>query len=151
MQGGFAAVSRYLASLILITFLINPHVVRANQIAQGYVQLSVTAQSSPQTITIATCELSVSTIDPTTFQSFSNDVKIEATVQSNIVSCTVVTPYYWSLTTLTGNPPTTGVIVISYTVGGQNGTAVVKTSSGSFDPIPLTTTGTTPLNISIIF
>ena len=138
-------VSKYLASIIITTFIICPSLANANQTAQGTVQLSMTASAKPDSITSATCELLLFTTDPTTTIEFSEDVIIQAQVTNNVVSCTVTAPYNWSLTDLSGQ------IFIHYSVSGMNGAVVTKTTNGGFDTIPTATTGTIPLNVSTVF
>jgi hypothetical protein len=137
--------SKHLASVILAACIISPSLANANQTAQGTIQLSITASAQPNGITSATCELYLFTTDPTTTIDFTEDVTIQAQVATNVVSCTVVAPYYWSLTALTGQ------IYIHYSVSGMNGSVVTKTTTGGFDTIPTSTTGTTPLNVSTVF
>jgi hypothetical protein len=136
---------KYLAVVIPISLTLTPNLANANQIAQGIIQLSITALAYPQGITSATCGLSLFASDPTTFLGFSNDVTVDAAVSNNVVTCNVTEPYYWSLTNLSGT------IDITYSVTVLSGTVVTKTTTGSFDPIPASTTGTTPLIISTVF
>ena len=138
--------SKYLAPAILAScVIISPGLANADQTAQGTVQLSITASSQSASITSATCELELLTADPNTKINFIEDVIVQATVASNVVTCTVVAPYNWSLTALTGP------IDILYSVSGMNGSAVTNTTTGGFDTIPASTTGTTPLNLSTVF
>lgn len=118
--------SKYLASVILAACIISPSLANANGIAHGVIQLSITATASPSSIPItsATCELVLLTTDPTTTIDFTEDVTIQVPVANNVVSCTVVAPYYWSLTALTGS------IYIAYSVSAMNGAVVTKTTSG---------------------
>src|ERR1700752_707048 len=90
--------SKYLAPAILAACTISPSLANANQTAQGTVQLSITASSQSASITGATCELELLTTDPNTKINFIEDVIVKATVASNVVTCTVVAPYNWSLT-----------------------------------------------------
>jgi len=146
MEGGLRrCASKYLASVILASCIIRPDLANANQTAKGTIQLSITASAQPDSITSATCELFLFTADPTTTIQFSEDVIIEAQVTNNVVSCTVVAPYNWSLTALTGQ------IFILYSVSGMNGSVVTKRTDGGFDTIPTSTTGTIPLNVSTVF
>jgi hypothetical protein len=146
MQLGIAShLSKFFILMIVIACTMSPSLANANQVAQGLVQLSITALSYPYNVTSATCNLSLQTFDQNTSMSFTTDVTVEATPANNTISCTVTAAYYWSLTALTGT------IGISYSITAQSGTAVVASTSGGFDPIPVTTTGTTPLIISTIF
>ena len=137
--------SKYLASIILTACVISPRIANADQTAQGTVQLSITASSRSISITSATCELKVFTEDPNTKIDFIQDVTVPAQVTNNVVTCTVVAPYQWSLTALTGP------IYILYTVTGMNGAVATNTATGGFDTIPASTTGTIPLNLSTVF
>jgi hypothetical protein len=143
MLGRFVGFPKYLGLFVLTVCVVTPNLVKANQIAQGYVQVNIEALSAPQAITDASCGVSLSTFDAGAV--YSNDVSIEATPVSNVVNCIVVVPYYWSLTALTGS------INIGYSIGGQNGTVVTKNAGGNFNPIPVTTTGTTILYVSTVF
>jgi hypothetical protein len=147
MEVGFKrCASKYLAPAILAAcVIISPGLANADQTAQGTVQLSITASSQSASITSATCELKLLTEDPNTKIDFIEDVTVPATVANNMVTCTVVAPYNWSLTALTGP------IYILYTVSGMNGPAVTNSTSGGFDTIPASTTGTIPLNLSTVF
>lgn len=137
--------SKYLASIILAACIISPSLANANQTAQGTVQLSITASSQSVSITSATCELELLTTDPNTELNFIEDVNVQAQVANNVVTCTVVAPYNWSLTALTGP------IYIAYSISGMNGSVVTNSTSGGFDTIPASTTGTTPLSLSTVF
>jgi hypothetical protein len=137
--------SKHLASVILAACIISPSLANANQTAHGKIQVSITASAKPDSITSATCELFLFTTDPTTTIEFSEDVIIQAQVTNDVVSCTVVGPYNWSLTALTGQ------IFIHYSVSGMNGSVVTKTTTGGFDTIPTSTTGAIPLSISTVF
>ena len=139
------ALSKYLPWIVFVTIVVDSEFSNANQIAQGFVQVKITASSSPQNITSANCGISLSALDSKTLISFTEDVSKEVTPVNNVVTCTVTAPYDWSLTDLTGN------INVSYSVSGQNGSHIVKSTSGGFAPIPLTTTGTTVLTVSTVF
>ena len=139
------ALSKYLPWIVFVTIAVGSAFSNANQIAQGFVQVQITASSSPQTITSANCAISLSTLDSKTFVNYTEDVSKEVTPVNNVVICTVTAPYDWSLTDLTEK------INIGYSVSGQNGSHLVKSTSGGFAPIPLTTTGTTVLTVSTVF
>jgi predicted outer membrane repeat protein len=97
-MGDFDEKSAY-ASRVYIP--ISPH---ASQIAQGLVQVSITAATWPNiTITSATCDVGLSTFDAASEISFSSNTTIEATIHGSAISCTVVVPYYWSVSSLNGN------------------------------------------------
>lgn len=139
--------SKYLASVILAVGIISPSLANANQTAQGIIQLSITASAYPTSVTItsATCQLVLLTTDPNTTIDFTEDVTVQGQVANNVVTCALVAPYDWSLTALTAP------IYIAYSVSAMNGAVVTKTTSGGFDTIPSSTTGTTPLNVSTTF
>jgi hypothetical protein len=137
--------SKHLAPVILAACIISPSLANANQTAHGNIQLTITASATPDSITSATCELFLFTTDPTTTIEFTEDVTIQAQVTNDVVSCTVVAHYNWSLTALTGQ------IFIHYSVSGMNGSVVTKTTMGGFDTIPTSTTGATPLTLSTVF
>jgi hypothetical protein len=137
--------SKYLSSVILTVCIISPSLANAQQIAKGIVQLSITASSQSISITSATCEIELLTNDPNTKINFTEDVTVQAQVANNVVKCTMVAPYNWSLTALT-EP-----IYIVYSVSGVNGAVVTNTTGGGFDTIPASTTGTISLNLSTVF
>ena len=138
--------SKHLISIIFATcIIISPRLANADQTAQGTVQLSITASAQHDSITSATCELKILTEDPNTKVDFIEDVTVQAQVANNVVTCTIVAPYQWNLTALTGP------IYILYTVSAMNGAVVTKTTTGGFDTIPASTTGTIPLNLSTVF
>jgi hypothetical protein len=145
MRGRFA-LSKYLPWIVFVTIVVDSAFSSANQIAQGFVEIKITATSSPQTITSATCGVTLSAFDSKIPElSYTENVSKEVTPVNNVVTCTVTAPYDWSFTDLTGN------ISIGYSVGGQNGSAIQKSTSGGFAPIPLTTTGTTVFTVSTVF
>ena len=137
--------SKYLASVILATCTIISNLANANQTAQGTVQLSITASSQSASITSATCEIDVKTTDAVTNVSFYQTVIVQAQVASNSIKCTINSPYQWSLTDLTAP------IYIFYTISGMNGSVLVNSTTGGFDPIPGSTTGNIPLSLSTVF
>jgi hypothetical protein len=130
--------------LLVATFAIlfaTPTQTQADQIAQGAVQVTITAYSDA-VITTATCTLDLSTIDTTTFVSYFTSDSVAATVEGGVVTCVVTTPYYWNVASLNGT------IGIDYSVSAQNTiTSVEKSTSGNFVAIPLSTTGTTTRNV----
>ena len=137
--------SKHLISVIFAVCIISSSLANADQTAQGTVQLFITALAQPDIITSATCELKVLTEDPNTNIDFIEDVTVQAQAANNVVTCSVVAPYQWSLTALTGP------IYILYSVSAMNGAVITKKTSGGFDTIPASTTGTIPLNLSTVF
>src|ERR1700759_4914990 len=137
--------SKYLSSVILTACTIISSLANANQTAQGTIQLSITALSQSASITSATCEIDVKTTDATTQVDFEQTVIVQAQVANNSVKCTMTAPYQWSLTDLTAP------IFIFYTISGMNGSVLTNSTTGGFDPIPGSTTGTIPLSLSTVF
>jgi len=147
-----AIVSKHvLAAMFAILLASNPAQTKAQQLAQGEVQATITV-STTAAITSATCDLGINTyvtVDASTgtILSFSTDNSIAATIQGGTVSCVVTTPYYWSVPSLANSK-----IGISYSVNAQNPTTLVtKSTSGTFVPIPLSTTGITAFNVTTVF
>ena len=145
MRGCFE-LSKYLAWVVFVTMVFDSTSSNANQIAQGFVQVKITATSSPQTITSANCGISLFAFDSQTSIAYTESVAKDVTPVNDVVTCIVTAPYFWNISNLNGN------ISISYSISGQNGNgAIVKSASGGFAPIPLTTTGTTVLTVSTVF
>ena len=63
--------SKYLPWLVFTTFVVGSSFSYANQIAQGFVQIQITASSSPQTIASANCGRTLSALDPNTSEALS--------------------------------------------------------------------------------
>jgi hypothetical protein len=142
-------VFKHLVLVMLTPFIIISSEANAQKLASGLVQIVMEAEIWPSTsITTATCSASLSLVDTrdtSNILAFSSDTTIEATINSNFINCTVIVPYYWTVSSLNGT------IGISYTMSAQNGTAVTKTTSGNFVGIPASTTGTTTKNVATFF
>jgi hypothetical protein len=138
------SVSKYLALVISAILLTTSDQVKANAIAQGQVQVTITAYAYVP-ITSATCEVDISTYDSTALAEFTTSESVNAVVQAGTITCTVMAPYYWNVTSLGG------VIFIGYSISAQSNASVTKYTSGGLGPIPLSTTGTTTRNVITVF
>jgi hypothetical protein len=136
------AKSKRLLVAIFAILLVAPVQVQSDQIAQGAVQVTITAYTNGIAVTGATCSLGIGTFDLNGNGAFSTSGSVAAAIQGGTITCVVTTPYYWSLSSLSGS------ITISYSVEAQNtNTLVNKSTSGGFPSIPVSTTGTITRNV----
>jgi len=140
-------VLRCLVFAVLAVATVVSNRANAQQIAQGAVSLSIQAYSWQNiAVTSATCGVTISVFDNVTLASFINSVTVDAnTQQSGLITCTVLVPYYWSLSSLNST------ISVGYSVEALSNTAASKSTSGSAGSIPASQTGVTSKNVVTVF
>jgi hypothetical protein len=143
------SMSKYVAFVGFAICLVASMGAKSDQIAQGTVQVTITASTS-EVVTSGTCGVSIGTyvtVATGTILTYGTSRSVAATIQGGTVACVVTVPYYWTVPSLDGSS-----IGIDYSVNAQNTTTLLNIStSGDFASIPLSTTGTTTRNVSTVF
>jgi hypothetical protein len=141
--------SKYVAFVGFAICLVASMGAKSDQIAQGTVQVTITASTS-EVVTTTSCTVDIGsyvTVFTETILTYGTSRSVAATIQGGTVACVVTVPYYWIVPSLDGS-----TIGITYIVNAQNTNASLNEStSGNFTSIPLSTTGTTTRNVVTVF
>ena len=143
------SMSKYVAFVGFAICLVASMGAKSDQIAQGTVQVTITASTS-EVVTTANCSVDIGTyvsVATGTIFTYGTRRSVAATIQGGTVTCVVTVPYYWTVPSLDGS-----TISIGFGVDAQNtNTSLNKSTSGNFASIPLSTTGTTTRSVVTVF
>jgi hypothetical protein len=135
--------------MIVATTAPLPNTAKAQKIANGYVEVIIIAYIYPNiTVSGATCSGSLGVEDANGY--FSTSATLNATISNNQLSCAVVVPYYWDLSSLTDTITISYSVTLLGPVDAYGNSATSKETDGSAGSIPASTGGLTTVNVTTV-